>query len=602
MTIRAARAIISVMTDFYDKAYEYEKAHLAEVIAAMKSEIEKLTYDGYQFRTVDFYDEAEVFTLEKEATEHERNKRFAELLTRNLNAPYFARMQLEPSGRVVTEDLPTYGKRRNSEIGGEGESIDMYVGRDIIFANGKILVYSHNSALGNKIYERINGVIEHNGYRYKVILRRKFDIVKGELIEVFQDYTDGDENGAGLVYDKFLARMLERKRSDKRLTDIIPSIQANQNAIIVRPETENLIVQGCAGSGKTMILLQRLEYLKFNKKLDAAYTRFVVPTAEFAAHVKPVMSDLHVSQVPTVTAGELYRELACAINPYTYTRGEYARQIIDDGDSTPYNDEFIEKLKEACVPIEREIARQTKQYKREMEIYEQDKARAMKANLIFGGEKPTAPKFRVNARHKRFAHLIKFGEFFTRAEAFVSLMVSMFCFGKRIRKLALFVDEAQDYSRIEFETLKKCATECTLNLFGDRDQKINEIGTDWSQLSGFTEYTLNENYRNSREITEFVNDKLNKSVTALGLNGERVNYVTIDEARAFVTGGGDDRVAVVTKDKTALPSDFSQYCYTVKECKGLEFERVLVIEKDMTARELYVAYTRALNTLCILKA
>ena len=72
-----------------------------------------------------------------------------------------------------------------------------------------------------------------------------------------------------MVYDKFLAHMLEVKRGDKRLTDIIPTIQANQNAIITRPADESCVVAGCAGCGKTMILLQRLEYLGFNKSWNS---------------------------------------------------------------------------------------------------------------------------------------------------------------------------------------------------------------------------------------------------------------------------------------------------------------------------------------------
>ena len=41
--------------------------------------------------------------------------------------------------------------------------------------------------------------------------------------------------------------------------------------------------------------------------------------------------------------------------------------------------------------------------------------------------------------------------------------------------------------------------------------------------------------------------------------------------------------------------------YTVKEVKGLEFKEIYVFDRDMTDNEQYIAYTRALVKLNIIK-
>ena len=64
--------------------------------------------------------------------------------------------------------------------------------------------------------------------------------------------------------DEFLIKILLDKKDSNKLTDIIYTIQGNQNRIIRANSMESFIVQGCAVSGKTMILLHRLSYLKFN--------------------------------------------------------------------------------------------------------------------------------------------------------------------------------------------------------------------------------------------------------------------------------------------------------------------------------------------------
>ena len=55
--------------------------------------------------------------------------------------------------------------------------------------------------------------------------------------------------------DPFLIQVLKLRKKQHSLVDIIATIQENQNAIVDENINQNIVVQGCAGSGKTMVLL-----------------------------------------------------------------------------------------------------------------------------------------------------------------------------------------------------------------------------------------------------------------------------------------------------------------------------------------------------------
>ena len=65
--------------------------------------------------------------------------------------------------------------------------------------------------------------------------------------------------------DEYLTRLLSESRVSKVTHDIITSIQNKQYEIIANMNNENIIVNGCAGSGKTMILYHKIAYNAFNQ-------------------------------------------------------------------------------------------------------------------------------------------------------------------------------------------------------------------------------------------------------------------------------------------------------------------------------------------------
>ena len=153
----------------------------------------------------------------------------------------------------------------------------------------------------------------------------------------------------GDVIDPFLLTVLQDKRRQNRLTDIIKSIQANQNEIIRQPLRESFIVQGCAGSGKTMILLHRLSYLKFNnRKMSLAGVKIITPNPDFNAHINELSTELDIDTIQKFTVEEYYVNLINRFSRNTNISAVVSSESMLNPDllGEIYSDKFITLLRE----------------------------------------------------------------------------------------------------------------------------------------------------------------------------------------------------------------------------------------------------------------
>ncbi len=180
----------------------------------------------------------------------------------------------------------------------------------------------------------------------------------------------------------------------------------------------------------------------------------------------------------------------------------------------------------------------------------------------------------------------------------------------------VFVDEAQDISYAEYEVLKAVNERAAFNVFGDLKQNVTPYRgiSDWTEL-GYKVYNLNLNYRNTNQIVDFVARGLGIDMQAIGLDGVEVEYIErrsvtkyLSEKkglRAIITSGNGIaeyvRKAYNILGQTGRISKSKINVMTVYESKGLEFTAVAVADGDMTDNEKYIAYTRALKNLAIIK-
>ncbi|WP_040287406.1 RNA polymerase recycling motor HelD [Sporosarcina koreensis] len=124
--------------------------------------------------------------------------------------------------------------------------------------------------------------------------KRQYQIEDGELLGVRDiDLTTNDE---------LLQEALAGK-ADVRLTEIISTIQSEQNDIIRASLRKPIIVQGAAGSGKTTIALHRISYFLYTMGSDFPADKLMIlaPSKLFMDYIADVLPELGVGAINQTT-------------------------------------------------------------------------------------------------------------------------------------------------------------------------------------------------------------------------------------------------------------------------------------------------------------
>lgn len=135
----------------------------------------------------------------------------------------------------------------------------------------------------------------------------------------------------------------------------------------------------------------------------------------------------------------------------------------------------------------------------------------------------------------------------------------------------LNIDEAQDISVTEYQLLRRIlGNQCTFNLYGDINQSVYSYKgiLDWNDLdhiTGANIYVLNENYRNTLQITSFCNEEFGAEVYAIGISGEPVQELQLEDAVDWLVkykaNNPQDRVAILYRyGVKAIQDKLSSLC------------------------------------------
>ena len=185
--------------------------------------------------------------------------------------------------------------------------IDMYIGEKPYYdKEGNQIVYDWRAPVSGLFYQNQLSYA-YNDTIYKLKLKRQILVKNSKLINCTQQYPISNENENGMVTDAFLQKVLEDKKNEKEFSDIIKTIQDKQNEIIRTDINKNIVVQGCAGSGKTVIILHRLSYLLFNNpKLNPSSFLFIAPSETFKSKLNNLNIKLGISEINTTTITNYY--------------------------------------------------------------------------------------------------------------------------------------------------------------------------------------------------------------------------------------------------------------------------------------------------------
>lgn len=189
----------------------------------------------------------------------------------------------------------------------------------------------------------------------KLSLVRDFDILHGQLrsykdlynIETLSGTSEEAKLHASEVSDERLRRIIESNRESKQIHDIIASIQQNQYNIIAEDKDKNIIVNGCAGSGKSMILMHRIRFIQYNNTVHLKDFVVLSPTKALSQESRQLSEILQISDVQQYSIAEFYSN---CIDAYFQRRGFLHESISVSEDTVTdeillYTNDYLDSLK-----------------------------------------------------------------------------------------------------------------------------------------------------------------------------------------------------------------------------------------------------------------
>ena len=232
------------------KQREWEDAHIAAVLSMLKAlYLNKL---GRQIKEAQEERAALTASPDYDAEKYRRvlelNSQIAVCKQKRqsfkcfFDEPYFARMDLE-------DDKDGYNAYYIGKRGDEG-----------------LEIVDWRAPLARRYYQKSKLTFSINEFDYKLVLRRAIRTKSGRVEDFKNEYLSVGDNltkeeiagrDASVIFDPFLKEILSSRKEKQEICDIIETIQEKQYEIITAPEEAEFIVQGVAGSGKTMILLHR---------------------------------------------------------------------------------------------------------------------------------------------------------------------------------------------------------------------------------------------------------------------------------------------------------------------------------------------------------
>ncbi|MDR7002783.1 RNA polymerase recycling motor HelD [Neobacillus niacini] len=215
------------------------------------------------------------------------NARFLELAQSELKRlesvvgkPYFSRIDFTSNSTKKEENL--------------------YIGKVSLFdrVTQQPIIVDWRSPIANVYYDGRLGDVSYEAYGETqtgyLSLKRQYEIAEGYLKEIRDiDLT---------THDELLQKSLSGK-ADNRLTEIVATIQNEQNEVIRASLKHPIIVQGAAGSGKTTIALHRISYFLYSAgfKFPPEKLMILAPNRLFIDYISAVLPELGVNKINQTT-------------------------------------------------------------------------------------------------------------------------------------------------------------------------------------------------------------------------------------------------------------------------------------------------------------
>lgn len=611
-------------------------------------------------------------------------------------SPYF--------GRVTFNDLE-FDQKDTLYVGRFGVTPEGSYEPVIVDWRAPVASLFYHGSLGEASYTSPDGPIKCD-----IEGRRQIIVKKGELKGVFDSAID--------VKDDILQMVLSNNSSDK-LKDVIMTIQQEQDEIIRKERTSNIVVNGVAGSGKTTIALHRVAYLLYNYRKELEDKVLILgPNGIFMEYISQVLPSLGEVGVKQETfASFALKEMDSEL--YIMSFDKYLEKILSE------DKEFIEDAKyknsyEIIKDLDNLVKEMDKDYfhvedvkyfgdlvisKEEIEEmfnkhYEymplfrrsekikriilskikdkrDEKVWELNEELRKEKEKLTPEELLIEENNLEFRRKLRIREIVkevmdsrAKLDRWISredvldiydrfngnkkeytindlapiLYLAIKLEGKKATKdyRHVVIDEAQDYSPLQFKVVRELTGTKYFTVVGDVNQRLikysdlapmMELGKIFDDVNPEI-YNLNKSYRSTYEIMEYANKYLDedriipivrhgKPVEEIEFhNNEELSESIIESLKEF-SNEGLESIAIITRDKEELEKVYnliSNKVHLVKFdnedvlykggnviipsyfAKGLEFDGVIIVDNGSLKDEnedliKYIMSTRALHRL-----
>ncbi|WP_233549472.1 RNA polymerase recycling motor HelD [Lysinibacillus yapensis] len=282
-----------------DELLEASQRDLRAVQEKIKESMANLEYIDSSDSYINILTNSRFFELalnQKESLEAVRKK------------PYFARIHFQRTGE-------------NQEL--------LYIGKTSLFHNETFepIIVDWRSPVANVYYDGRLGDITYpvrdEVFTGHLFSKRQYKIEDGELLS-FQD-VDLTTN------DDLLQEALTGK-ADVRLTEIVATIQKEQNEIIRAHLKQPILVQGAAGSGKTTIALHRISYFLYTmgEHFNPEQLMILAPNKLFIDYIGDVLPELGVERICQTTYAE-YVQNATGLKLKLQNSNDQLETIVEEG-------------------------------------------------------------------------------------------------------------------------------------------------------------------------------------------------------------------------------------------------------------------------------
>lgn len=547
---------------------------------------------------------------------------------------------------------------------------NIYIGITYVSDNMNYLVHDWRSPIASLFYDyevgkasylAPSGLINGNLKR-----KRQYKIENGKFVHIFDNSINID--------DELLQEVLASSSSSK-MKNIVNTIQMEQNKIIRNTSDKNLVVQGIAGSGKTSVALHRIAFLLYKiKNLTSSNVLIFSPNRIFSEYISNVLPELGEENTLETTFHKFlessiyeYKE----IESFTDFISRYYKYNVDNVDLVIYkqSDEIINNInlyidylvnkamfvKEVVIDkyvtydVE-DLNYMLKDRYSKFPLFERINAISIKiSENEYRGNKTKAKSIRrlllealnIDCDYKKIYmdfYRSNFCTFLNLSDSGIVNFVNkkklnyedacLFAYMKgllngfdyNVNILQVVVDEAQDYTKLQYIILSKIFKKASFTILGDVNQTINpyykynsleEICEIFNVKSRYLELT--KTYRSSENIINYINKILGLNyVVAIrkGDNKEVISRCENDNLKEMLLADINylknigKSIAIITKNDSE-----AEYLYELlsNEVMGLEllssnsynFKRDLVIVPSYVAKGLefdsVIVYTKPNN-------